>query len=603
MLIVSDVSYINEGKKLLDGVSFVINKERKIIIGENGSGKTTLLEIIVGNLPKDSGSISLSGTYAYVPQEVKAIETTGTDEIESGLTEIKTLELKLSEHKANGDFGDEFSKLIEHYEAIGGYTYKQKIYAMLNEFGLERETAERPLMEMSGGERTKCMLVKAFISEPDILILDEPTNHLDIETIETLEEHLASFKGDVLIVSHDKTLINKVANSIFYLENSYIKEYPGNYDKFITIRERDDERAKKERDRLLKYLAKEREFIEKFRYGTRSTQAKSREKKIERIELPEVNKKKEVKIKIQSESRGGEKVLEIKHLSKSYNLLRGTANLLFSNPRFLSGDSKVLNPRSFSVDSKGVNLLKKSAGYKGVNGKQILGDVNFKIMRGERVGLVGRNGSGKTTLLKIIIGDELPDSGLVHVGESIEIGYFPQDVFFLDGPQTVLDEILKEGLDIPSARDFLASFDFTGDDVFKKVGELSGGEKRRLLLAKMSFIKGNFLVLDEPTNHLDIETNEAVIRALKNFKGTILLVTHDRYLLKEIVEKIYYLEDGSIKDRELQRTPIRENTSNSKEMNKIKARIAYLEKVLTIEQNEKKEKELKILKKKLEGMI
>jgi ATP-binding cassette subfamily F protein 3 len=554
MLIVSNVSYINESRKLLDDVSFVVDRETKVIIGENGSGKTTLLEIIVGNLPKDSGSISLSGTYSYVPQEVKGIERTGIYEIESGLNEIKALELKLSELEVKGNFGDEFSKLIERYEAIGGYSYRQEIYAMLDEFGLARETAEHALREMSGGERTKCLMVKAFISEPDILILDEPTNHLDIETIKTLEEHLASFKGGILIVSHDKTLINKIARSILYLENGFIKEYPGNYDKFITIKEADDERAIKEKERLSKYLAKEREFIEKFRYGTRATQAKSREKKIERIELPELSKKRDISIRIQIESRGGEKVLEIKHLSKIYN------------------------------------------------GKPVLSDVNLKIMRGERVGIVGRNGSGKTTLLKIIVGEENLDKGSVYIGAGIEIGYFPQDAFFLDGPQTVLDEILKEGLDISPARDFLASFDFTGNDVFKVVGELSGGEKRRLLLAKMGFIKGNFLVLDEPTNHLDIETNDAVISALKNFTGTTLLVTHDRYLLKEIVEKIYYIEDGIIKDKESERAPIKEIISNSKEINKIKARISYLEKLLQTEPNEKKEKELKILKKKLESM-
>ncbi|MGC8721916.1 MAG: ABC-F family ATP-binding cassette domain-containing protein [Caldisericaceae bacterium] len=564
MLTVSNLNYINGNKYLLKNVSFVLDRERKVIIGDNGSGKTTLLEIIVGTLPKDSGAVSISGSFSYVPQEVKGTQTSGLEEIESGLPEIKTLEFKLSEFERNGNFGREFSELMERYEAIGGYIYKQEISAMLDEFGLDMDIVRRPLIQLSGGERTKCLMIKAFIAQPDILILDEPTNHLDIETIEILEKHIAAFRGGVLIVSHDKVLINKIATSILYLENGTMKEYPGNYEKFVYMKSAEDERVSKEREHLLKYLAKEREFIEKFRYGTRSTQAKSREKKIERIEIPETIRKKEVSIRIESESRGGEKVIEARNLAKSY------------------GD------------------------------KSVLKDVNLKLMRGERVGLLGKNGSGKTTLLKIIVGEESPDSGFLYIGASIHIGYFPQDSFFIDGPQTILEEILKEGLDIPSARDFLASFDFTGDDVFKRVNELSGGEKRRLILAKMSFINGNFLVLDEPTNHLDIETNDAVISALKNFKGTILLVTHDRYLLKEIANKLYYLDNGRIelfeqdKPNPKKMSPAcaqnRADANKLKEANKIKARIVYLEKFLQREQSEKKERELRTLRKKLESM-
>jgi len=571
MLTVSNLNYINEGRNLLKNISFILDRERKVIIGENGSGKTTLLEIIVGNLPKDSGTVSISGTFSYVPQEVKGTEITGIDEIESGLPEIKTLESKLSELEEIGNFGKDFSELMERYEVIGGYTYKQEISEMLDDFGITVDIARRPLLQMSGGERTKCLMIRAFVSKPDILILDEPTNHLDIETIDMLEKYLLAFKGGALIVSHDKALVNNIATSILNLENGSIKEYPGNYDKFLTIKDADDEWALKERERLTKYLAKEREFIEKFRYGTRSTQAKSRERKIERIELPEVSKRKEINIHIQSESRGGEKVCEIKNLCKRY-------------------DNNV-----------------------------VLEELNLKIMRGERVGLLGRNGSGKTTLLKIIVGEEIFDSGSLYIGASISVGYFPQDSFSIDGPQTLLEEILKEGLDIPSARDFLASFDFVGDDVFKKINELSGGEKRRLILAKMSFINGNFLVLDEPTNHLDIETNDAVIDALKNFRGTILLVTHDRYLLNQIVNKSYYLENGSIeliddsvnnityrgqyvKIKENSRILSGRDSATRKKVNKIKARIVYLEKFLQTERNEKKERELKMLRKKLETM-
>jgi len=550
MLIVSEVSYINQGKKLLDGVSFTLDRERKIIVGENGCGKTTLLEIISGNFPKNSGEITINGKVAYVPQEIKDISLTALEEIETAFIEVKKIEKTLKQFEKIGNFEEEYGKLLEQYDEKGGYSYKQKIYEMLNKFALSKETLKKKMYELSGGERTKYEIIKTILMEPDVLIIDEPTNHLDIETIEALEEIILKFKGGVLIVSHDRTFINKIATHILNLEYGHLKEYSGNYDKFEQLKEEFDERMRKEKERLLKYVEKERAFIEKFRYGTRSTQAKSREKHLEHIEIPEVHGSRKKIIKLESKGRGGEIVVELKDIKKKFD------------------------------------------------GKEILKSLNLFIKRGERVGIVGRNGSGKTTLLKIISGLDNDFEGNLRVGNSIKIGYFPQDSFVVDKNSTSLNEILKEGLTVQEARDLLAIFDITEDNAFKKFSEFSGGEKRKLIMAKMSLIKGNFLVMDEPTNHLDIEANKVVTNALKDFNGAILLVTHDRFLLKELTDKIYYLEDGVLRDKLPQETKLKGDTLE-KERNKIKARIEYLERLLSKEENEKRLKELKILRKKL----
>jgi ATP-binding cassette subfamily F protein 3 len=361
----------------------------------------------------------------------------------------------------------------------------------------------------------------------------------------------------LLIVSHDRVFIDKIATHILYLSGGKIREYPGDYEKFTALRKTEDEKIAKEREKLLKYIEKERAFIEKFRYGTRAAQAKSREKKLKKIEIPGEVKEKKIKVRMESAKRGGEKVAEIINLEKSY------------------GKNKVL---------KGVNLF---------------------IKRGDRIGITGKNGSGKSTLLKIIAGVEKQDNGEVKIGPGIEIGYFPQDAFVMDPGSTLVSQITDAGYTIPEARNILALFDFTGDEVFKTVSELSGGEKRRLLLAKVSLVKANFLVLDEPTNHLSISMKETVLNALKNYNGTILLVTHDRYVLQNLTDKIYRMENGKLVSKK--KKPQSEESERKdvrKEINKIKSRIAYLEKLLSENpENSKRKKELKLLKQKLQKFL
>jgi ATP-binding cassette subfamily F protein 3 len=556
MLIVSNIHYSIQGRPILKDVSFTVDRDRKFIVGENGSGKTTLLDIIVGVKSPDKGSVKRPNSIGYVPQEIKAIDKTGIEVIEEGVGVVKEIEKMLEELESIGDFGEDYSFLMEEYERLNGYSYRSEIMSLLSDFDLDEATVSKPLSMMSGGERTKCLIIKSILSKPELLILDEPTNNLDIETIEMLEKYLLQFKGGLLIVSHDKTFINKLATHILYLDNGVIKEYPGNYDKFIRIKQIEDEALRKEREQIILYLEKQRKFIEKFRYGTRSKQALSREKMIEKIEEPEEVKEKTVKINIESGDIGSFKVLEVKNVSKSYD------------------------------------------------GKTILKNVNLNLVRNDRVAITGKNGVGKTTLLKIIVGLEKPDSGYVYIGPSIELRYFPQDEFVLNSDDALLEIMLKEGLEVSEARSYLAEFGFENEEVFKKVSELSGGEKRRLLIAKLNLVSSNFLVLDEPTNHLDIETTEALIEALKNYKGTILLVSHDRYLIKSIAHKTYTLENATLLDHESKPKSEKKliDTQKQKEVNKIKARIQYLEKLLKDTPNKKKEEELKILKKKLERM-
>ncbi len=554
MLKITDLQYSIGGKKLLNGVSFTVFNEKKVIVGENGSGKTTILEIITGKIPPEYGTIEVKGSFAYIPQEIKIIGVRGIQAIEEAFADLKKIEKQLEEPKLKENSGDEYSILLEKYIELEGFGMRSLILEKLDEIGLTEEIINKPFSEMSGGERTKCLIVRAMLMNPDMLIIDEPTNHLDIETIEYLEKFLISFKGGVLLVTHDKTLINKIANSILYLENGKIKEYPGNYEKFAEIKEIRNEQSRKEREKLLAYIEKNMMFIEKFRYGTRARQAKSREKMLERIEIPDATKVEVIKFNMESKRRGGEKVVEIKDLYKSFN------------------ENEIL---------KGLNLT---------------------IFRGERVAIVGRNGSGKSTLLNVISGEITDYKGSVRTFESIDIAYFPQDAFFLNENITILDIFLNEGLSVTEARNFLGNFNFEGEDVFKKVSELSGGEKRRLIIAKLALTRGNFMVLDEPTNHLDIPTKEAVLDALKKFDGTILIVTHDREIIRELVNKIYYLEDGILKTHEKENKLEQENDSKRREKNKIKSRIEYLEKILKVSRNEKREKELKILREKLRKM-
>ena len=554
MLSISNISYSINGRHLLNGVSLTIFNEKRALIGENGSGKTTLLEIITGNLLPEAGKIEIKGSYAYIPQEVKAFDKKGLEEIESAFAEAKKVEEKLQEFERKHKFDEEYAHLLEKYGEIGGYNARHLILEKLNEFELDLTTVEKPFREMSGGERTKCLIVKSLLMNPDLLIIDEPTNHLDVETIELLEKYLIGFKGSILLVTHDKTLINNIAGSILSLEEGVIKEYPGNYEEYRKIKENQDRYMRKERERLLKFIEKNRFFIEKFRYGTRSTQAKSREKMLEKIEVPEVKNEHKLEINIESSKRGGEKVVEVKDLRKKYEK------------------------------------------------NEVLKGLNLNLFRGDRLGIIGRNGSGKSTLLKILAGEIDEYEGSVRLFESIDVAYFPQDAFLLNEDNTILDEFLKEGLTVTEARTFLGSFNFGGEDVFKKISSLSGGEKRRLIVAKISLIKGNFLLLDEPTNHLDIPSKEAVIDALSRFEGTILIVTHDREILREIAKKIYYLEDGILKDKERRENIQKNNKETEKEKNKIKARIEYLERVLKEAENEKKQRELKILRRKLKNM-
>ncbi len=498
---------------VLDSVSFHIeNGEKAAIVGINGAGKTTLLKVIVGQLEPDSGMVvtEKDRTVGYLAQN-DAVNTDNT--IIGELTEVKrdliSMEEKLRSLEAQmGSLsGDELGSVMEKYQTLlhtfqllGGETYNSEIYGVLRGLGFAEDEYEKSIATLSGGQKTRVALGKMLLAKPDLIILDEPTNHLDLNSISWLEGFLKNYKGAVLIVSHDRYFLDRVVTKVIELENGKSSVFSGNYS---------DYSVKKEQRRIAElnaYLNQQRDIkhqeavIEKLKSFNREKsikRAESREKmldKVERLEKPAtVNA--DMKLVLTPHVRSGEDVLQIEGLSKSYGSLE-----LFSG-------------------------------------------VNIDIKRGEHVAVIGNNGTGKTTLLKILNGLETADAGSYTLGTNVEIGYYDQEHHVLHAEKTLYDEIADEYpyLTITEIRNTLAAFLFTGDDVFKLVGDLSGGERGRLSLAKLMLSDCNLLILDEPTNHLDIQSKEILETAINSYEGTVLYVSHDRYFINRTASRILEL--------------------------------------------------------------
>ncbi len=498
---------------VLDSVSFHIeNGEKAAIVGINGAGKTTLLKVIVGQLEPDSGMVvtEKDRTVGYLAQN-DAVNTDNT--IIGELTEVKrdliSMEEKLRSLEAQmGSLsGDELGSVMEKYQTLlhtfqllGGETYNSEIYGVLRGLGFAEDEYEKSIATLSGGQKTRVALGKMLLAKPDLIILDEPTNHLDLNSISWLEGFLKNYKGAVLIVSHDRYFLDRVVTKVIELENGKSSVFSGNYS---------DYSVKKEQRRIAElnaYLNQQRDIkhqeavIEKLRSFNREKsikRAESREKmldKVERLEKPAtVNA--DMKLVLTPHVRSGEDVLHIEGLSKSYGSLE-----LFSG-------------------------------------------VDIDIKRGEHVAIIGNNGTGKTTLLKILNGLETADAGSYTLGTNVEIGYYDQEHHVLHAEKTLYDEIADEYpyLTITEIRNTLAAFLFTGDDVFKLVGDLSGGERGRLSLAKLMLSDCNLLILDEPTNHLDIQSKEILETAINSYEGTVLYVSHDRYFINRTASRILEL--------------------------------------------------------------
>lgn len=507
---------------ILKDINFSINESEKVgLVGINGAGKTTLFRILCHETSYDSGSI-------YIPADKKIGYLSQNLDLDSDCTvfeetmkvfkSIKNMELRLREIEGiisnpGMDYASnehenllrEYGRIQEEYERMNGYGSESFARGILIGLGIASVDFDKEIKYLSGGQKTRVALAKLLLKNPDILLLDEPTNHLDLNAINFLENFLKDYKGTVIVISHDRYFLDVVTSRTFELTKGVIEEYNGNYSYFISEREKRYELRMKEFENQQKEIDRLEEIIRKFRANTReksNKQAASREKaldRIERVNKPDTDNK-GTRIFFDTKIKSGNDVLIIEGLSKSF------------------GNS------------------------------QLFQNLSFLIRRGERVALIGENGKGKTTLFKIICGLTEGDSGLARLGRNVFIGYYDQEQKDLSPEKTVLDELWDAYPDMTTTevRTYLGSFLFTGDDVFKQVSSLSGGEKCRLSLLKLMLSKSNLLLLDEPTNHLDMLSREALENALLNYDGTLFVISHDRYFLNKVINRILELDEKGL---------------------------------------------------------
>ena len=492
-----------------DGSFHIEEHEKAALIGLNGAGKSTILKMIMGELPLDSGEVILAKgkTIGYLSQHQK-LESGNTiyEEVKTAKSDIialenqiRSIELELKHLK-----GEELEKRLQtyhhltaSYEQANGYAYESEITGVLKGLGFSEEDFGKSVDTLSGGQKTRVSLGKLLLTKPDILLLDEPTNHLDLNSIAWLETYLSNYQGAVLIVSHDRYFLNRVVTKVIEVEQGNIMMFLGNYTSFAQKKKLVREAKLKEYMKQQQEIKHQEAVIEKLRSFNREKsirRAESREKMLDKMTLVEkpMEATSEFHISLEPSCVSGNDVLTVEHLSKSFGALK-----LFQ-------------------------------------------DISFEIKRGEHVAVIGDNGTGKTTLLKILNEVQPADSGVFTLGTNVHIGYYDQEHHVLHMEKTIFDEISDDypTLTNTQIRNTLAAFLFTGDDVYKQIKDLSGGERGRVSLAKLMLSEANFLILDEPTNHLDITSKEILEKALNDYSGTILYVSHDRYFINQTATRI-----------------------------------------------------------------
>ena len=502
--------------QVLKNVSFHIeDHEKAAIVGINGAGKTTLLRIIVGEMTPDDGQVVLAKdkTLGYLAQN-STVDTSHTiyEELLSVKADLLRLEEKIRECENNmkhaegdalEDLMKQYTSLTHAFETGGGYLYRSELVGVLKGLGFTEDEFSKPVATLSGGQKTRVALGRLLLQNPDLIILDEPTNHLDMNSIAWLETYLLNYKGAVLIVSHDRYFLDRIAGKVIEIDQSKATTFMGNYSDYA---------VKKEQLRVAAWNA----------YMNQQREIKHQEEVIEK--LKSFNREKSIK---RAESR--EKMLDKIEVIEKPSEVRTDMKLTLT-PRILSGN-----------DVLTVEHLSKS-----FDSHKLFTDVNFEIKRGEHVAIIGDNGSGKTTLLKILNGLVPADQGTFRLGSNVEIGYYDQEHHVLHSEKTLFEEISDDYpyLNNTQIRNVLAAFLFTGEDVFKRISDLSGGERGRVSLAKLVLSNANFLILDEPTNHLDIMSKEILEDALNGYEGTILYVSHDRYFINRTAHRILDLTEG-----------------------------------------------------------
>lgn len=499
---------------LFSNVNFEIRKGDKVgLIGGNGAGKTTLLKCLLGIEQTDGGQVAMPAgeTIGYVEQDAGLGRGTLYEELCGAYEDViqwqtqmrqmeKTIATETDETVLAG-LMKEYGRLVENFERGGGYEYENIVRRVAFGLGFTDEDFSRDLDTFSGGQKTRICLARALIRQPDFLFLDEPTNHLDISMVEWLEEFLAGYSGGVLIISHDRYFLDKVAGRILELEGGSVTSYTGNYSAYMVQKADRTAALESAYEKQQAFIAKTEAFVDRYRAGVKSKQARGREKRLgrmERIVLPAADARFDY-FAFNPPGECAERVAELEDVSAAYG------------------------PRT------------------------IFDHLSLLIRRGDGVALIGPNGAGKTTLLKLLTGDLTPSAGRVKLGSRVKIGYFSQEHEGLNPDNRILDELNQEfGLSEERSRHYLGAFLFRGDDVLKLIGDLSGGEKARLALLKLMLTGANFIILDEPTNHLDIPAKEAVEEAIMSFPGTFLTVSHDRYFLDKVANCVLELSTGKL---------------------------------------------------------
>lgn len=519
------VSVIQVGKsfgaeRVFAGVSFQIDEQDRIgLVGPNGAGKSTLLNLLAGREEPDEGTLAINRNLriGYLTQHIdfhprntlREEMLTVFAEVQAWERELNELALRL-EATSTGDNNAAHEELLRSYDELqtrfehaGGYTYEYRVSQVLDGLGFTREQQESPVMNLSGGQQTRAALGKLLLQEPDLLLLDEPTNHLDLAALEWLETYLSDWKHAMVVVAHDRYFLDKIVSRTIEMAFGRIEEYPGNYTRYLHLREERMERRLREYEAQQEHIARTEEFIRRYKAGQRSREARGRQKllnRLERVERPR----------------------DFPEMHFEFSPVIDSGQLVLSTQKLAVGYA---NPGSKST--------------------VLVHVADLELLRGDRVGLLGPNGSGKTTLLRTIIGELPPISGHVYPGHNVRIGYYSQTHSGLNAQRAIVDEIRQvSALSEEGARSFLSRFLFTGDEVFKAIGALSGGERSRVALALLTLQGSNFLVLDEPTNHLDLQSRQFLEEVLGEFEGTMLFVSHDRYFIDSLATKIWVIEDG-----------------------------------------------------------